>query len=106
MFKSVFTKYVAAFMAIIIASFAVLALFVGAMIYSNSIEEYQYIAEESAFTVKDYLENGITTIQDGATTGRDFALLKLLSSLGMLKLDVVAYPMMGEQGDKIMQKNQ
>ena len=55
---------------------------------------------------KGYLENGITTIQDGATTGRDFALLKLLSSLGMLKLDVVAYPMMGEQGDKIMQKNQ
>jgi len=57
MFKSIFTKYVAAFMAIIIASFAVLALFVGAMIYSNSIDEYQYIAEESAFTVKDYLEN-------------------------------------------------
>jgi len=52
-----------------------------------------------------YLENGITTIQDGATTGRDFGTLKMMSALGMLKLDVVAYPLMSAGGEDLVKKN-
>lgn len=52
-----------------------------------------------------YLRNGITTIQDGATTGRDLAMLKIMSALGMLKLDVVAYPLMSSGGAEMMKKN-
>ncbi len=57
MFKSIFTKYIVAFMTIIIVSFAILAFIIGAMITSNSMEERHNIATESALTVKDYLEN-------------------------------------------------
>ena len=52
-----------------------------------------------------YLQNGITTIQDGATTGRDLAMLKIMSALGMLKVDVVAYPLMSAGGADMMRKN-
>lgn len=54
---------------------------------------------------KKYLENGITTIQDGATTKRDFMILKFMSALGMLKLDVVTYPLMTADGKSILQSN-
>lgn len=54
---------------------------------------------------KKYLENGITTIQDGATTGRDFGLLKLMATLGLLKLDVVTYPLLSADGGEILKKN-
>jgi len=52
-----------------------------------------------------YLRNGVTTIQDGATTQKDLGMLKLMAALGMLKLDVVAYPMMTSGGEEMMQKN-
>lgn len=54
---------------------------------------------------KKYLENGITTIQDGATAKSDFLILKLLSTLGMLKVDVVAYPLMTSGGSELLHKN-
>ena len=57
MFKSIFTKYIAAFMSIIIVSFAVLAFIVGSMAVSHSVRERESITTESAQTVKDYLEN-------------------------------------------------
>ena len=52
-----------------------------------------------------YIENGITTIQDGATTKSDFSILKLMSSLGLLKVDVVAYPLITAGGENLLQKN-
>lgn len=54
---------------------------------------------------KKYIEHGITTIQDGATTPRDIGTLKLLSALGMLKVDVVAYPLLSAGGDGMLRKN-
>ncbi len=51
-----------------------------------------------------YLENGVTTIQDGATTSRDFTLLRLMSVLGILKLDVVVYPLLSAGGDEWRKK--
>ena len=56
MFKSIFTRYIAAFMCIIIVSFAVLAFIVGSMITSYSNDEKRVITTESAFTVKDFFE--------------------------------------------------
>ena len=52
-----------------------------------------------------YLENGVTTIQDGATTGRDFSLLRLMAALGLLKIDVVSYPLMPDGGTDLLKKN-
>lgn len=52
-----------------------------------------------------YLENGVTTIQDGATTGRDMLLLKMMAALGLLKVDVVAYPLLSSGGAEMMKKN-
>lgn len=51
---------------------------------------------------KIYMENGITTIQDGATTTRDFAVLKILSALKLLKVDVVSYPLLSAGGEQIL----
>lgn len=52
-----------------------------------------------------YIENGITTIQDGATGKSDFMILKAMSALGMLKVDVVAYPLIAAGGEKLLQDN-
>lgn len=51
-----------------------------------------------------YLQCGITTVQDGATTAQDFKLLRILSKLHLLKLDVVAYPLMTAGGRSLMRK--
>ncbi len=51
-----------------------------------------------------YLENGVTTVQDGATTKSDFSMLKIMSKLGMLKVDAVAYPIMPNGGVELMAK--
>ena len=53
----------------------------------------------------DYISHGITTAQDGATTKSDLTILKIMSLLGMLKLDVVAYPLMTSGGEKLLHKN-
>ena len=49
-----------------------------------------------------YLENGITTCQEGATTADFAALFCGLANKGLLKMDVVSYPMYGEDVDKIL----
>ena len=48
------------------------------------------------------LENGITTCQEGATTADFAALFCGLANKGLLKMDVVSYPMYGEDVDKIL----
>ena len=48
---------------------------------------------------KEYLSHGITTCQEGATTMADEKLYTMLASKGLLKLDVVSYPMIGEDID-------
>ena len=57
MFKSIFTRYIAAFMTIIIVSFAVLAVIVGSMITAYSVDEKMATTAESAYTVKEFFEN-------------------------------------------------
>ncbi len=52
-----------------------------------------------------YLENGVTTAQDGATTKADLGMLKMMNALGMLKLDAVAYPIMPNGGTDLMAKD-
>ena len=54
---------------------------------------------------KVYIENGVTTAQDGATSPEYMQILKLANATGQLKLDVVAYPIMGEAGRTIMEEN-
>ena len=51
-----------------------------------------------------YLSNGITTVQDGATSLKDWKMLQTMSQTDKLKLDVVAYPVMSEAGINIMHK--
>lgn len=53
---------------------------------------------------KTYLEQGITTVQDGATTAADFQFLRILGKLRILKMDVVAYPLMPSGGVALMKK--
>lgn len=51
-----------------------------------------------------YIENGVTTVQDGATTESDFNILLRMSELGSLKIDVVSYLLMPSDGMNLMQK--
>lgn len=53
---------------------------------------------------KKYIENGITTAQDGAGNISDMQMLLIMSFLNMLKIDVVMYPVMGKEGYRIMKK--
>lgn len=52
-----------------------------------------------------YIENGVTTVQDGATSENDIKTLLALSAAGQLKIDVVAYPILPSGGKKIMEDN-
>lgn len=54
---------------------------------------------------KTYIENGVTTVQDGATSKGDIKTLLAMSAGGQLKIDVVAYPLMPSGGRKIMEEN-
>lgn len=49
-----------------------------------------------------YLEHGVTTCQDGATPAAMADALCGLADAGLLKLDVVSYPMHGEDVDAIL----
>lgn len=49
-----------------------------------------------------YLEHGITTCQEGATTADYAALFARMAKKGLLKLDVVSHPMYGEDVDEIL----
>lgn len=54
---------------------------------------------------KVYVENGITTAQDGAANAMGLKMLKAANTLGMLDIDVVAYPLMSDGGSKLLKKN-
>lgn len=62
MFKSISTKFIITVMTIIIISFAVLAFIVGSTIASYSVDERKTVTQESAVTVKDFLENEINRV--------------------------------------------
>lgn len=48
-----------------------------------------------------YIENGITTVQDGATTMQDMVLLDQMAKGQQLLVDVVAYPLLTAEGQKV-----
>lgn len=50
----------------------------------------------------EYIQNGVTTVQDGASTESDIRFLINMSELGYLNLDVVSYPLMSSVGIDIM----
>lgn len=54
---------------------------------------------------KIYLENGVTTAQDGASTAKDLQMLKQMADTHKLVMDVVAYPMLSAGGQKIVSEN-
>lgn len=57
-------------------------------------------------TQDNYLKYGITTVQDGAVTQNELAMLKNLSEAGLLKIDVVAYPLMTAGGVELKRENE
>lgn len=52
-----------------------------------------------------YLENGVTTVQDGASAAQTVELLKSMAQAGLLKVDVVSYPLVTDHADRIFQEN-
>lgn len=52
-----------------------------------------------------YLEHGITTCQEGATTADHADMFAGFAKKGLLKMDVVSYPMFGEDVDGMIAKN-
>lgn len=50
-----------------------------------------------------YIENGVTTVQEGAATREGIWLLKNIARNQQLKIDVVAYPMLTEDGKQMME---
>lgn len=52
-----------------------------------------------------YIENGVTTVQEGAGSESGMKLLKLASMLGKLKVDVVVYPLISDGGKQLIDKN-
>ncbi len=51
-----------------------------------------------------YIENGITTVQDGASTVQDLMLLDQMARQGQLLVDVVSYPLLTEEIRKIQEQ--
>ncbi len=51
-----------------------------------------------------YLRNGITTVQDGATSVSDWQKLKMMSDGRALRMDVIAYPLITGNDRQIMHK--
>ena len=68
------------------------------LIFQHSQEELLSLME---YGQDIYLEQGITTVQDGATSTDYFELFKLLNDRDKLKVDVVAYPLLPENSDLI-----
>ena len=60
------------------------------LIQSIKLNLFRLLAE----TQQTYLENGITTVQDGATTKKVIRFFQVMAAAGRLKLDVIAYPIM------------
>lgn len=54
---------------------------------------------------ENYIQNGITTAQDGATTLSDWNILQGMALSDQLKIDVVAYPLMSNNGADLLHNN-
>jgi len=54
---------------------------------------------------KNYVENGVTTAQEGAANKGNMAMLKFAQLLGKLDIDVVVYPLISEGGPELMKKS-
>lgn len=54
---------------------------------------------------KKYIENGVTTAQEGAANEGYMKLLKMADLLGQIKIDVVAYPLLSTDGKKLCESN-
>lgn len=54
---------------------------------------------------KTYVENGVTTAQEGAGSAQYMSLLKMADLLGELKIDVVVYPVVGKDIEEFCKKN-
>jgi len=54
---------------------------------------------------EQYLENGITTVQDGASSAEIIQSLKESANKDLLKLDTIAYPLVTSEPRKIMKEN-
>lgn len=52
-----------------------------------------------------YIQNGITTIQDGASSAQNIKILELMAELHLLHADVIAYPLMSTGGREVLHKN-
>lgn len=52
-----------------------------------------------------YIQHGVTTVQEGAATKQGIQWLKIAAALGLLRVDVVAYPLMSEGARDILKKN-
>ncbi|WP_121616501.1 amidohydrolase [Virgibacillus halodenitrificans] len=63
------------------------------------------IVELATIGQEIYTKNGITTVQDGATSNDYIEMFKYLAEQGNLKVDVVAYPLVVENPDA-MAKNE
>lgn len=77
----------------------------GAMwpVFAQVQPRQQFDMDEMIVQMQDvYLEHGITTCQEGATTADYAALFAGMAKKGLLKLDVVSYPMHGEDVDGIL----
>lgn len=64
MFRSVFSKYITAFMLIIVLSFTILAVIIGSLLVNYSMDSKRNAVSNAASTVKFYLETDFT----GATS--------------------------------------
>lgn len=65
----------------------------------------QDIAQLADNMQKNYLKYGITTVQEGAADAGSVRLLRHLADAGLLKVDVVAYPVMTQQAGKLWEEN-
>ena len=53
-----------------------------------------------------YIQHGVTTVQEGAATKEGIQMLKNIAAHHQLKIDVVAYPMLNDDGKMIMETEQ
>lgn len=76
-----------------------------ALVQRHVQERFRVSAASIQENMQDiYIQNGITTVQDGATTEGDLALLSQMSKDGRLKVDVVCYPLAAANGACLMEK--
>lgn len=53
----------------------------------------------------DYLKHGITTVQDGAASRQSVDMIKKAGEAGLLKVDVVSYPVISDDINNIFEEN-